>query len=56
MKSTTPVVISSSSHYNDLGRVKGSIEAAVERAFKAADADSKSRRTSTLGWRCSAAA
>ena len=27
------------SHYNDLGRVKGSIEAAVERAFKAADAD-----------------
>ena len=27
------------SHYNDLGRVKGSIEAAVERALKAADAD-----------------
>ncbi len=27
------------SHYNDLGRVKGSIEAAVERAFKVADAD-----------------
>ena len=27
------------SHYNDLGRVKGSIEAAVERAFKMADAD-----------------
>jgi formylglycine-generating enzyme required for sulfatase activity len=27
------------SHYNRLGRVKGSIEAAVERAFKAADAD-----------------
>jgi formylglycine-generating enzyme required for sulfatase activity len=27
------------SHYNKLGRVKGSIEAAVERAFKAADAD-----------------
>ena len=27
------------SHYNELGRVKGSIEAAVERAFKAADAD-----------------
>jgi formylglycine-generating enzyme required for sulfatase activity len=26
-------------HYNELGRVKGSIEAAVERAFKAADAD-----------------
>jgi formylglycine-generating enzyme required for sulfatase activity len=26
-------------HYNQLGRVKGSIEAAVERAFKAADAD-----------------
>jgi formylglycine-generating enzyme required for sulfatase activity/class 3 adenylate cyclase len=26
-------------HYNDLGRVKGSIEAAVERALKAADAD-----------------
>jgi hypothetical protein len=26
-------------HYNDLGRVKGSIEAAVKRAFKAADAD-----------------
>jgi formylglycine-generating enzyme required for sulfatase activity len=28
------------SHYNDLGRVKGSIEAAVERAFKMADSDS----------------
>jgi formylglycine-generating enzyme required for sulfatase activity len=28
-------------HYNKLGRVKGSIEAAVERAFKAADADPK---------------
>ena len=27
------------SHYNALGRVKGSIEAAVERALKAADAD-----------------
>ena len=27
------------SHYNDLGRMTGSIEAAVERAFKAADAD-----------------
>jgi formylglycine-generating enzyme required for sulfatase activity len=27
------------SHYNDLGRVKGSIEAAVERAFEAADLD-----------------
>ena len=27
------------SHYNDLGRIKGSIEAAVERAFKASDAD-----------------
>ena len=27
------------SHYNELGRVKGSIEAAVEQAFKAADAD-----------------
>jgi formylglycine-generating enzyme required for sulfatase activity len=27
------------SHYDALGRVKGSIEAAVERAFKAADAD-----------------
>ena len=27
------------SHYNDLGRIKGSIEAAVERALKAADAD-----------------
>ena len=27
------------SHYNALGRVKGSIEAAVERAFKAADTD-----------------
>ena len=27
------------SHYNDLGRVKGSIEAAVERAFKIADSD-----------------
>jgi len=27
------------SQYNDLGRVKGSIEAAVERALKAADAD-----------------
>ena len=27
------------SHYEALGRVKGSIEAAVERAFKAADAD-----------------
>jgi formylglycine-generating enzyme required for sulfatase activity len=27
------------SHYDDLGRVKGSIEAAVERALKAADAD-----------------
>jgi formylglycine-generating enzyme required for sulfatase activity len=27
------------SHYNELGRVKGSIEAAVERALKAADAD-----------------
>jgi formylglycine-generating enzyme required for sulfatase activity len=27
------------SHYKDLGGVKGSIEAAVERAFKAADAD-----------------
>ncbi len=27
------------SHYNELGRVKGSIEAAVERAIKAADAD-----------------
>ena len=27
------------SHYNDLGRVKGSIEAAVERAFKTADSD-----------------
>ena len=26
-------------HYNELGRVKGSIEAAVERAFRAADAD-----------------
>lgn len=26
-------------HYHELGRVKGSIEAAVERAFKAADAD-----------------
>ena len=26
-------------HYNELGRVKGSIEAAVERAFKEADAD-----------------
>src|ERR1700732_3884964 len=26
-------------HYNELGRVKGSIEAAVERALKAADAD-----------------
>jgi formylglycine-generating enzyme required for sulfatase activity len=26
-------------YYNDLGRVKGSIEAAVERAFKTADAD-----------------
>jgi formylglycine-generating enzyme required for sulfatase activity/class 3 adenylate cyclase len=26
-------------HYNDLGRVKGSIEAAVERALKAADTD-----------------
>jgi formylglycine-generating enzyme required for sulfatase activity len=26
-------------HYDELGRVKGSIEAAVERAFKAADAD-----------------
>lgn len=26
-------------HYNELGRVKGSIEAAVERAFKLADAD-----------------
>lgn len=26
-------------HYDDLGRVKGSIEAAVERALKAADAD-----------------
>src|SRR6202040_2842069 len=28
------------SHYNELGRIKGSIEAAVERAFRAADADS----------------
>jgi hypothetical protein len=28
-------------HYDALGRVKGSIEAAVERAFKAADADAK---------------
>ena len=28
-------------HYNRLGRVKGSIEAAVERAFKAADVDPK---------------
>ncbi len=28
-------------HFNKLGRVKGSIEAAVERAFKAADADSR---------------
>ncbi|MDI1284603.1 MAG: SUMF1/EgtB/PvdO family nonheme iron enzyme [Reyranella sp.] len=28
------------SHYDDLGRVKGSIEAAVERALKAADSDS----------------
>ena len=27
------------SHYNELGRVKGSIEAAVEQALKAADAD-----------------
>ena len=27
------------SHYNELGRVKGSIEAAVERAFNAADSD-----------------
>ena len=27
------------SHYNDLGRVKGSIEAAVDRALKAADLD-----------------
>jgi formylglycine-generating enzyme required for sulfatase activity len=27
------------SHYNELGRVKGSIEAAVERAFEAADLD-----------------
>jgi formylglycine-generating enzyme required for sulfatase activity len=27
------------SHYNSLGRIKGSIEAAVERAFKASDAD-----------------
>jgi hypothetical protein len=28
-------------HYNALGRIKGSIEAAVDRAFKAADADAK---------------
>jgi Novel STAND NTPase 1 len=28
-------------HYNALGRIKGSIEAAVERAFKAADSDTK---------------
>ncbi|MFM9939434.1 MAG: SUMF1/EgtB/PvdO family nonheme iron enzyme [Hyphomicrobiaceae bacterium] len=28
-------------HYEQLGRVKGSIEAAVERAFKAADADGR---------------
>lgn len=28
-------------HFNQLGRVKGSIEAAVERAFKAADADGR---------------
>jgi formylglycine-generating enzyme required for sulfatase activity len=27
------------SHYNDLGRVKGSIETAVDQAFKAADSD-----------------
>src|SRR6201999_2922006 len=27
------------SHYDSLGRIKGSIEAAVERAFKASDAD-----------------
>jgi formylglycine-generating enzyme required for sulfatase activity len=27
------------SHYNELGRIKGSIEAAVERAFKTADSD-----------------
>ena len=37
--STTAAAISSSSHYRALGGVKGSIEAAVERAFKAADAD-----------------
>src|SRR5262249_53763738 len=28
-------------HYNALGRIKGSIEAAVDRAFKAADADTR---------------
>ena len=33
------------SEYEELGRVKGSIEAAVERAFKAADSDPKSRAT-----------
>ena len=37
--STILAAVSSSAHYDALRRVKGSIEAAVERAFRAADAD-----------------
>ena len=43
-------------HYEALGRMKGSIEAAVERALKAADADPAIPRTAPRGLRCSAAA
>ena len=43
-------------HYDALGRVKGSIEAAVVRALKAADADPRSQGTAARGWRCFAAA
>ena len=43
-------------HYEALGRVKGSIEAAVERALKAADADPAIPGTAPHGWRFFAAA
>ena len=43
-------------HFNKLGRVKGSIEAAVERAFAAADATPHPARPRRRGSRCCGAA
>ena len=43
-------------HYEKLGRIEGSIEAAVERAFRAADADPKVPKDRRRGWRSCAVA